>query len=613
MKKLILTCSRLIKGHETVYWLSLVAQVAMILCQIFTTFMSKVLVDTLQGIDQLEKARFVETWVIWLITGGQGNQYLIDHQIVILPVTITVAAVVTALASLIRMGMRGYVAAVINGSMQLTLFDHLERLPYSYYKKNKSGDLIQTCTRDLDVLRKFMIADVSNFNWTLWMVLFCFAILVSISWKITLVALALFPIMFLYSFFLIKKVRDLYRQTDDSEAKMTDKISENLAAVRIVKAFNAERYEISSFEDSLTDYKEKFIRWRRLSAFFFSSSDIFVFGSKLAALLYGIYLCYAEYQVPGSGINPGTLVLSFSFVNMMVWPLRECATSLSNMGQYIASSDRVRLILEEPLEDTTSGLTPAIKGDIVFDHAGFKYEDAATEVIHDVSFSIKAGQTVAIMGKTGSGKSTLSLLLTRLYDYTSGSITIDGVELKDIQKAYLRRNVVPVLQDPFLFSKSISENILMANKKASKDEVVRAARIADIHDTIVTFKDGYDTAVGEKGMSLSGGQKQRVAIARTILSNAPVLIFDDSLSAVDTETDLAIRSNLKELEKNTTTLIITHRVSTAKDADLIIVLEDGKVAEMGTHEELLKQPGLYQNIAKIQTKMVSLPKEGGAL
>jgi ATP-binding cassette subfamily B protein len=207
------------------------------------------------------------------------------------------------------------------------------------------------------------------------------------------------------------------------------------------------------------------------------------------------------------------------------------------------------------------------------------------------------------MGKTGSGKSTLSLLLTRLYDYTSGSITIDGVELKDIQKAYLRRNVVPVLQDPFLFSKSISQNILMANKKASKEELVRAAKIASIHDTILNFKDGYDTAVGEKGMSLSGGQKQRVAIARTIISNAPIIIFDDSLSAVDTETDLAIRQNLKELEKDTTTLIITHRVSTARDADLIVVLEDGKVAEMGTHQELLKVPGLYQRIAEIQGKM----------
>jgi ATP-binding cassette subfamily B protein len=608
MKKLILTCHKLIKGHEAIYWLSLVAQIIMIISQVFSTFLIKVLTDTLnsaselaQGLaleaTELGKAQYVEQWVVTLITFGRGNQYLIDNKAIVLTVSILVAAVIAALTSLLRMGMRSYVAAVINGSMQLTVFNHLERLPFSYYKKNKSGDLIQTCTRDLDVIRKFLIADMSNFNWTIYMVIFCFAILMSISWKLTLVSLCLFPLMFIYSFFLMKEVRRRYRLTDDSEGKMTDKISENLAAVRIVKAFNAERFEIDSFEKSLDDYKGKFLSWRRMSAFMFSSSDIFVFGSKLLSLLFGIYLCYT------GEINAGTLVISFLFVNMMVWPLRDVATSLSNMGQYIASADRIRLILEEPLEDTWSGLTPAIKGDIVFDHAGFKYDDGNSEVIHDVSFHIPAGATVAIMGKTGSGKSTLSLLLTRLYDYTSGSIKIDGVELRDIQKSYLRRNIVPVLQDPFLFSKSISQNILMANKKATKDEVIRAARIADIHDTIVNFKDGYDTAVGEKGMSLSGGQKQRVAIARTIISNAPVIIFDDSLSAVDSETDYAIRQNLKELEQGTTTLIVTHRVSTARDADLIVVLENGKVAEIGTHDQLIHQPGLYQRINEIQSKM----------
>ena len=208
------------------------------------------------------------------------------------------------------------------------------------------------------------------------------------------------------------------------------------------------------------------------------------------------------------------------------------------------------------------------------------------------------------MGKTGSGKSTLSQLLTRLYDYTSGSIKIDGVELKNIQKAYLRRNIVPVLQDPFLFSKTIYENIRLANKKATMEDVKWAANIASVDTTIASFKDGYDTPVGEKGVTLSGGQKQRVAIARTIMSNAPVLIFDDSLSAVDTETDLAIRSHLKQLKHNTTTILITHRVSTAKDADLIVVLDEGRVAEIGTHDELVAKPGLYQRIYDIQSRMV---------
>ena len=350
----------------------------------------------------------------------------------------------------------------------------------------------------------------------------------------------------------------------------------------------------------MTDYRHKFIHWRKMSSFFFSSSDIFVFGAKTLSLIFSLYLCF---QDPVE-VSPGTVVLAVTYVNMMVWPLRDVATILSNLGQSLASVDRINKILDEPIEDTTSGVTTPIHGNIVFDHTGFSYEDNKTAVIHDISFEIKAGQTVAIMGKTGSGKSTLSQLLTRLYDYTSGSIKVDGVELKDIQKAYLRRNIVPVLQDPFLFSKTIYENIRLANKKATMEDVKWAANIASVDATIASFKDGYDTPVGEKGVTLSGGQKQRVAIARTIMSNAPVLIFDDSLSAVDTETDLAIRSHLKQLKNNTTTILITHRVSTAKDADLIVVLDEGRVAEIGTHDELVAKPGLYQRIYEIQSRMV---------
>jgi ATP-binding cassette subfamily B protein len=601
MKKLIKTCAEITRGYHTLFWVSLLTQVLMIVAQVFTSFLIKVTIDSINGLATLNESTaqsIVEVWVVSIITGNQGNEFLINNRIIILPVAIVCSSIVTGMTSFLRMALRSYLQSCMNGAMQLTLFNHLERLPYSYYKSHKSGDLIQTCTRDLDVLRKFLIADVSDLNYAFWMVLFCFSILMSISWKLTVVSLCLFPLMFIYSFFLIKEVRNRYRVTDDSEAKMTDKINENLAAVRIVKAFNNERYEIDNFEDTLTDYKGKYIRWRKLSAFFFSSSDIFVFMSKALALCWGIYLCFTK------EISGGTLVLSFTFVNMMVWPLRQVATILSNLGQYMASSDRVNLIIDEPIEDVTSGLTPAIKGNIVFNHVGFKYDDGDSEVIHDVTFSIKEGQTVAIMGKTGSGKSTLSLLLTRLYDYTQGSIKIDGVELKDIQKSYLRRNIVPVLQDPFLFSKSIQDNIKMAKKDATYEEVKRAAHIAAVDSTITSFKEGYDTPVGEKGMSLSGGQKQRVAIARTIISNAPVIIFDDSLSAVDTETDLAIRQNLKDLEKGTTSIIVTHRISTAKDADLIIVLEDGKVSESGSHEELIKKDGLYRRINDIQSKMV---------
>lgn len=600
MKKFWKSISFLTDGVHGLYIWSLVVQLFMVVCNVFTYFLTKVLVDALTPVSTggfaLDQANGLESFVVNMITFGKGNQFIYD-QPWILAIVMLISGIITAAFTFYRMYLRSEVVAKINKRMQLSLFEHLERLPFSFYKKNKSGDLIQSCTRDCDVMRMFIIGDVSDFTYTFYIVSICFAIMMSISWKLTLVCLFPFPIMFVYSFFLIKKVRRLYRATDDSEAKMTDKISENLNAVRIVKAYDNENYEIAQFEGTLLDYRHKFIQWRKLSSFFFSSSDIFVFGAKALGLIYSLVLC-AQGE-----ITSGTVVLSVGYINMMIWPLRNVATILSNLGQRLASLDRLNHILDTPIEDTTTGLTPPIKGEIVFSHVGFGYDDSTVETIHDLSFTVKAGQSLAVMGKTGSGKSTLSLLLTRLYDYTSGSIKIDGVELKDIQKTYLRRNIVPVLQDPFLFSKSIYDNIALTRKDASQAEIKKAANIAGVDSTIMSFKEGYDTPVGEKGVTLSGGQKQRIAIARTIMSNAPVLILDDSLSAVDTKTDLEIRTKLKQEEKGSTTILITHRVSTAQDADIILVLDNGSLSEMGTHEELIKKEGLYKRIYEIQNKM----------
>lgn len=586
----------LLKGNRALFYFQLFLQMLVGFFSVLETFLIKVLVDTIEGIDKLNEATAFEKAAIFLLTGGRGNQYLYDNGKYLLPTAMIVIGVSYALAMFLRMWMRALFSSRFNAHIQDEIFYHIEHLPFKEYKTSKEGDLLQTATRDIKVYREFMANGMSNITWALWMVIFCFAILISISWKMTLVSVILFPILFIYSLLLTKRVRKLYRAADDSEAVLTDKVSENLASVRIVKAFNNEAYEISSFDRALKDYKEKYISWRKFSAFFFSSSDIFVFASKALALLFGIYLVYI------GDINAGTLVVALLYVNMMVWPVRQAAQTFANMGQIFASSDRMENLLGKPLEDLETGLKPQIKGNIVFDHVSFSYPDGQEEMIHDVSFSINEGETVAFMGKTGSGKSTLILLLTRLYDYTSGSIKIDGVELKDIQKEHLRKNVVPVLQDPFLFSRSIEENIRIAKPMASEAEIRVASMNADIDSTIETFKDGYETIVGEKGVTLSGGQKQRVAIARTLMTKAPVLIFDDSLSAVDTKTDFEIRKRLKE-NVSSTTFIITHRVASAKTADKIIVLDEGKVLEEGTHEELLKKDGLYKRIASIQSKM----------
>ncbi|MBP5217207.1 MAG: ABC transporter ATP-binding protein, partial [Bacilli bacterium] len=460
----------LMKGSRRLYVVSLFIQVLMVVSTIFTSFLSKVLTDALTAFGA--GAPFVpdsllEEWATLIITFGRGPDYLLEHMY-ILPIALLASGVLAAIFSSLRVYLRVKASSSINKAMQMRLFTHLENLPYPYFKTHKSGDLLQTCTRDLDVLRRFLMMEVGNINYTLWMVGICFAVLLGINANYTLICMSPFPFMFVYSFFLIKKVRKLYRKNDDSEAKMTDKIAENLNAVRLVKAYHAEQYEIDRFEERLADYRKTFIAWRKFSSFFFSSTDIFVFGAKALSLVYGVYLLYT------GAISGGTLVVGISFVNMMVWPLRGVAMNLSNLGQVLASVDRINIILETPAEDIDSGETPTIHGHLHFENVSFTYPDGDHPVLRNLSFDLPAGSTLAIMGKTGSGKSSLTGLLTRLYDYSEGSITLDGVELKDIQKRHLRHQVVPVLQDPFLFSKSIEENLLLGKPDSAKEAIEQA-------------------------------------------------------------------------------------------------------------------------------------------
>lgn len=585
------TMYALTKGHRFMFYFGFFLQFFAVSFILLSTLLNKVLVDTLTNSPPTGPIdRF--------LTNILGGQEFLRANLWVFAIIILGFGVGRSLINVARNIMRGALESSIMREMQLKLFYHLERLPYPEIKKMKNGDIIQTATRDEEILRAFIIRQLNMMTYTIEMVIFSFLILSTISLKIALSTIIILPIMAIYSFFTIRKVRKLYRITDDSEGLMTAKIEENLNAVRVVKAFNNETYEIDDFEKYLTDYEGKFLKWRKFAAFYYASSDIFIFGQIALSLIFGVYL-----GLTGE-ISPGTLVVAVSYTGMIVWPVRQFAQILSNLARAVVSVDRIRLILGIPIEDIDSGETPEIHGHIVFKDAKFHYEDDDEAVIHDFNLDISPGETIAIMGKTGSGKSTLAHILSRLYEYTEGSITIDGVELKNIQKKHLRSHIATVLQEPFLFSRTILNNLKIANKKATENEIIRATSIADIHQTIVGFEKGYDTPVGEKGVTLSGGQKQRLAIARTIINEVPILIFDDSLSAVDTETDINIRSALKKRAQNTTTLIITHRVSTAKDANRIIVLEDGRISQIGNHDELINQDGLYRRIYDIQTRII---------
>ena len=481
--------------------------------------------------------------------------------------------------------------------MREKLFDHLQRLPYEYHVKAQTGDLVQRCTSDVETIRQFLAVQLVEIGRAVFLVGFSLMIMFTLSEEMTMVSMIIVPIIFGFAYSFFKKVKKIFKKTDESEGKLSSKLQESLTGVRVVRAFARQTYEMDRFDGANRDYSDNLYKLIKLMAGYWSIS------SFLSMLQVSVILIFGIYFTASGAITLGALVVFLTYEGMLLWPIRQLGRILTDMGKAIIALERIGEILDSPLEkDNQSAKDIEIKGNIVFDNVSFKYDDGKP-VLDGVSFSVKQGETVAILGPTGSGKSSMMHLLTGLYDLNEGKILIEGVDLKFIKKECLRKNVGIVLQEAFLFSKTLKENISLANKRAKDKEVFDAAKIAYVHDVIESFNDGYDTSVGERGVTLSGGQKQRVAIARMLVQQAPVLIFDDSLSAVDTETDAGIRKALKEMSKDVTTFIISHRITTLSQADKILVLDAGKVVQMGTHEELLVKEGLYLRIWNIQSRL----------
>ena len=479
-----------------------------------------------------------------------------------------------------------------------TVYDHLQKLPYDYHQKAKTGDLIQRCTSDVETIRRFLAMQFVEVGRALFMIVFALSFMLPMNPKMTFVSLFLIPLIFSFTVVFFIKVKKAFQLSDESEGRLSTVLQENLTGVRVVRAFARQSYEIGKFDERNVEYRDLTYNLIRLLAWYWSVSDFFCLIQIGGVLVIGTF--WASKGI----ISLGTLLAFTSYVGMLLWPIRQMGRVLTDMGKALVSIGRIQEILDEPIEEFGRDGTPTspIEGEIVFQNVHFEYE-AGKPVLNDVSFHTKKGQTVAILGPTGSGKSSLVHLLPRLYDYQKGSIKIDGMELKNIDKKIIREKVGIVLQEPFLFSKTLKENIGLAKQNVIEAEVFEAARIASVHDVIEDFEKGYETAVGERGVTLSGGQKQRIAIARTLVNDSPILIFDDSLSAVDTETDASIRKELQKRSRKATTFIISHRINTLAEADLILVLENGKLIQQGNHQELVNQTGLYQRIWNLQNKI----------
>ena len=494
----------------------------------------------------------------------------------------------------LRKYLTGIAAEETIKNLRNQLYDHIQKLPYDFHVKSETGELIQRCTSDVETLKRFLSIQLVEFFSAFCMIFTIIITMAKLNTKMTLASIIILPFTFLFSVIFFKLVKKDFTIAEEKDGSLNTILQENLTGVRVVKAFNKQNFEIEKFDKINAEYKDASYKITKNMAKYWGISDLLSMSQVGVIVVYGSILTY------NNQLTLGEFTAFATFINMLVWPVRQMGRNLTEMGKANVSLSRINEILSKEIENLNEfDFTPEINGDIEFKNVSFSYDETG-KTLKNISFHAKKGDTIALLGPTGSGKTTLVSLLSRLYEYEEGSILIDGNELSRIDKSHVRKNVGLVLQEPFLYSKKINENIKQVNPEFDNERVISSAKIASVHDDITSFDKGYDTIIGEKGSSLSGGQKQRVAIARTIINNYPIVVFDDSLSAVDTKTDIQIRTALENRKHKSTTFIISHRVSTAKEADLIVILKDGEIDQIGKHNELISIEGSYKDLYLMQ-------------
>ncbi len=468
-------------------------------------------------------------------------------------------------------------------------------MPYSYFNKINTGDIIQRCTTDVENIRMFLGVQAVEIIRIVTLVIVALTYMLNFNVTLSILSTFLLPFAFIFGLMFLKMFGSRFDNFEHKEGEVNTAVQENVSGVRVVKAFNNQTYEIEKF----TELNESFMLTLRelLTSFavFWSVSDFICMTQYAVAMISAAYFGYKGY------ISAGEYVVFVSYTLMLIWPVRQLGRILSEFGKTKVAYGRLNEIFETEIEsDLTGGETPNLEGDIEFKDFSFKFDDEEKYTLKNINLKINKGETVGILGSIGSGKSTLMHMLLRLHQYNEGSIKINGHELNNVNKKYLRSKIGIALQDNFLYGKTIIENLKLANPKVTEKEVYEVTEIANIHHTIKGFSDGYDTQIGEKGVTLSGGQKQRTTIARTLIKGSGILIFDDSLSAVDPETDARIRQQLKEVSKDITTIIIAQRINTIMECDKIVVMDKGQITHIGTHDELINVPGIYKEVWDIQ-------------
>lgn len=583
---------RFLKGSKRLFLTSMICAALTALADMITPQIIRAAVDNAIGGNEPAFGPLV----MRVVNVAGGFEYLGKH-LWIMAVAVLCVAVVKVLSQYAFLVFNTRASETLVKTMRDTLYTHIEHLPFSWHMKNHTGDIIQRCTSDIDTTRNFVAGQMSNLFRILILVVLSMTFMFSMNGALALIALIPMPLIVLYSFSFHSKIGTGFKECDESEGRLSAMAQENLTGVRVVRAFGRERYERDRFEKHNEEYTNLWIRLAKVMSRFWSTSDILSGTQILLVVVFGVVFCLRN------EMTAGEYIAFISYNSLLVWPIRQLGRMISDMSKAGVAIERIGYIMDsEEEKDREDAVSPDMTGDISFEHVNFAY-DGCPQMLHDIHFTMKAGTTLGILGGTGSGKSTLMLLLDRLYDLPadSGRITIGGVDIADIQLDHLRKNIGIVLQEPFLFSRTLRENIGITNAELTLSDIREAARAACLDETIDGFTKGYETFVGERGVTLSGGQKQRAAIARMLTQSTPIMIFDDSLSAVDAETDAKIRKALEARFGSASIILISHRITTLSKADQIIVLDRGRIVEMGSPEELQKAGGLYQRIYEIQS------------
>jgi len=536
------------------------------------------------------------TFVMELVDRVGGFPYLGKH-LWIMALAVLAVALVQVLSQYAFRVCNTKASETLVKTMRDRLFSHIQHLPFSWHMKNRTGDIIQRCTSDIHTTKNFLSEQLTSIFRISLLLILSITFMCSMHPILTLIALIPTPVIILYSFHFHRKVHDGFEECDENEGKLSAMAQENLTGVRVVRAFGQERAEIDKFQKQNQRYTKLWEDMGKTLSRFWSTSDVLSGIQVMLVVIFGAYFC-----ISGS-LHSGEYIAFISYNSMMVWPIRQLGRMISELSKAGVSIDRVAYIMHAPTEqDDPEAIDAPMDGDICFEHVSFAYENGP-QILHDIHFTMKAGTTLGILGGTGSGKSTLMLLLDKLYplDESCGRITIGGTDIRKIRTEHLRRNIGMVLQEPYLFSRTIAENIGIAASAPDMQAIRSAAEAAALDSAIRSFAFGYDTMVGERGVTLSGGQKQRAAIARMLVNETPIMIFDDSLSAVDTETDAKIRSAIEKRFGTASVILISHRITTLSAADKIIVLDRGRIVEEGTHDTLKSAGGIYQKIYETQS------------